>query len=105
MQKLLPFHEPAVEQLADVSQVLRMAALDLRERLGVEVVVVEGEPSLAGDERAGSRQPGNSGMKWSGAASSTLISSRSLSAAKARKKLSASGSGLTSTSIVLVRQP
>lgn len=40
------------EHLAHVLTVLRVPALDLRERLGVEVVVIEGEAALPRDEGA-----------------------------------------------------
>src|SRR5262245_45482523 len=44
--------EPTGQHLGDVADVLRMSALDLRQRLGVEVEVTEHEVSFLDDERA-----------------------------------------------------
>src|SRR5436305_5058608 len=50
--ELLAVDQAPVEHLEHVLAVLGMPALDLRECLGVEVVVIEGEAALAGDEGA-----------------------------------------------------
>jgi len=50
--QLLAVGQPPLNHLPDIDSILGMPALDLRERLGVEVVVVEGETALPGDESA-----------------------------------------------------
>jgi hypothetical protein len=44
--------QAAIQHEADVGSVLRVSALDLGQRLRVEVVVVEGDLPFAGDEYA-----------------------------------------------------
>src|SRR5436305_7646815 len=52
LAELSPVDHPTVDHLARVVAVLGMPALDFRQGLGVEIVVIEGEPPLLRDEGA-----------------------------------------------------
>lgn len=97
--------QPAAEHLADVFKVLGVAALDLGEGLRVQVVMVEEQAALLGDEGLCSSQLGRTGMKSPGDASSTLISSSSFRRGIARNSRSCLGTNLRSTSMVDGRKP
>jgi hypothetical protein len=82
-----------------------VAALGLGERLSVEVEVVIGDAASRPMKVLRSSQPGGTGMKSSGEASSTLISSCSLMRGIALRRSSLSGTRWRSTSMVEARQP
>jgi hypothetical protein len=52
LQQLSTIHQAAIEHLPDVAFVLRMPALDLRQRLRIQVEMTEDERSFLSNERA-----------------------------------------------------
>lgn len=103
--KLLPIDEASFQHLSHVSPVLRVPTLNLRERLRVEVVVVEREAALASDEDAPLLPAGKLGDELVRSRELDIDFELLLEPGKARKIRSDSGSTLTSTSSVLGLQP
>ena len=65
--------ERAIEHCANVVEVLLMTALELRQRLRIEIEVIERDAIDVTDETTRSSQPSGTGMKSAGDANSTLI--------------------------------